>query len=463
MWIKKKKYDDMLRNFTEMNQTMGVLMSDIAQYYPAELQRENPYRSKEAQVAEILKKYHGTAKFGNQVVPRIINLRVAFSIPNRLLIKPSDESKDADKSQIESAQDFLNAFMGLNGLDSSLPRDLARESEFNGEVLIRLKWDKEEKLPRMFYYPWTDTGYKVEPVDKFSVTSKLKASYTYESKEVKIPNKEFSFIAFNDELLKYEGYPTVGGVLKDIENLDKDLRDWRKLNHLFAHPTPHFRCETDDQAKAINAMITAKGWKVGTAIATNSEFQLKGASGAESNLLMLAIQTNIKIVSAHTGIGVHFLGFANVMSNRATADSMGEPTEVVLHSEISSWKRFYIDLFNKAIDMRNEHLNRKIEKNLIEPRLIPLTDRQWRHIKEIYMDGARDNLISHHTLLDNIPNIDPDAELERLEEEDRKRMEKKKKMGLDKPQLPGDQEPSQEETELDEAKENKRDTSKNAV
>jgi hypothetical protein len=458
MWIKKKKYEGMVDNFETMSKTLGVLMSDIAQYYPAEFNRENPYRTKEAQVAEILKKYHGMASFGNQILPRIVNLRVAFSIPNRLLIKPTEGAEDASKTATESAQDFLKAFMSLNGLDASLPRDLARESEFSGEVLVRLVWDKEEKLPRLFYYPWTDTGYKIEPKEMFSPTSELKAKYQYEGKEVNLQNREFSFIAFNDELIKYVGYPTAGGVLKDIENIDKDVRDWRKLNHLFAHPTPHFKCETPDQAKQINAMISNTGWKVGTAIATNAEFMLKGATGAESNLLMLAIQTNIKIVSAHTGIGVHFLGFANVMSNRATADSMGEPTEVVLHSEISSWKKFYKDMFNKAIEMRNEHLNRPIQTGLVEPRLVPLTDRQWRHIKEIYMDGAKEHLLSLRTLLDNIPGIDVDAELKRLEEEDAKREEKKEKQ----PQQQ-EQDAPQEETELDEAKENKRDTSANAV
>jgi hypothetical protein len=423
MFMKRKQFNAIIENTQRLEKQLGVVLSDIAQYYPADYRRDNPYRTKAAQVAAILQKYQGTAEFGNQILPRVVNLRVAFSIPNRLLLAPSPKAEKASKTAVKSAQDFLNEFMSLNLLDSSLPRDLAKESEFHGQVLIRLKWDNAEKLPRAFYYPWKETGYKIETANKYQVDSPIKCIYQSEHEETTIQDREFAFIAFNDRLNENIGYPTSGGILRDIENVDKDLRDWRKLNHLFAHPTPHFKCETVEQAKAINTMISGVGWKVGTAIATNAEFALKGPTGAESNLLMMAIQTGAKVISAHTGIGIHFLGFANVMSNRATADSMGEPTEVVLHSEISSWKAFYLDLFKKAIDMRNMKLNKKIEQGLIEPRLVPLTDRQWRHIKDIYMLAAKDNLLSHRTFLENMPGIDVEAEMSRLEEEAAKREE----------------------------------------
>ena len=236
---------------------------------------------------------------------------------------------------------------------------------------------------------------------------------------------DFSFIAFNDELGIYEGYPTVGGVLKILENLHKDMDDWRKLNHLFAHPTPHFKCETKEEAIAVNNLIKSIGWKVGTALATNSEFSLKGITGQEGNILMLSIQSNIKIISAHTGVGPHFLGFANTMSNRSTAESMGEPTEVTLFAEIASWKRFYVDLFNKAIRMRNKKLNQKITENILHPKLVPLTDRQWQHIKDIYMNAAKEGLISKELFLSSIPDLDVDAEMDKIKAEEAEATKKK--------------------------------------
>ena len=310
--------------------------------------------------------------------------------------------------------------MAFNNLDSSLPRDLSKEAELEGQVAIRLVWDSKEKLPRLRYYSQSTTGYTVEPLrDPYSVKPLLKLKFTHNMEDVSLSDEKFSFISFNDKLGVWEGYPTCGPILREVEHLEKDMIDWRRLNHLFAHPTPHFKCETQEEADAVNDMIKTLGWKVGTAIATSSDFNLKGPTGAEANLLMLSITTHAKLISAHTGIGIHFLGFANVMSNRATAESMGEPTEVVLHAEISGWKALYKDLYQKAINMRNARLNRKVPVDAIVPKIIPITDRQWKTIKDIFMPAAEKGLISHEFFLSQLPDVDTEAEMERIKDDEK--------------------------------------------
>ena len=303
---------------------------------------------------------------------------------------------------------------------------MAKESELDGQVLIRIVWERQSKVPIIKYYPIGSVGYKITAKDVYGVNPKLDAEFKIDGRDIYLNDDKFAFIAFHDTLTVYQGTPTCGPILRTLENIQADLIDWRKLNHLFAHPTPHFKCESEEEAKAINAMIKATGWHVGTAIATNADFQLKGTTGVESNLLMLSIQTNAKIISGHTGVGIHFLGFSNVMSNRATAESLGEPTEVALHAEISSWQAFYNDLLNKAIRMRNLHLNKPLREGLIVAKIVPLTDRQWRTIKEIYMPAAEKGLLSQDTFLDMIPEVDTDAEKERLKEQQAKKLEEEK-------------------------------------
>ena len=427
MFMKRKKFDAILANIDNMEKSMGIMAQQgIEQQYQISQRMATSYTTRDAQVAATRRKFRGADIHGNQIIQRIVNLRVAFSVPNRLfLIKNKD--KDVSDSVLKDTKEFLKNFMKLNKLDSSLPRDLAKEVELQGSVLLVIEWDEKAKLPKIKYFPWKSLHPKIEQVDKYSIASPLKASFKVAGVEKKFEDDKLEFIAFNDELGDFEGYPTCGGILKTIENIDKDLIDWRKLNHLFAHPTPHFKCETKEEADAINNMISTVGWHVGTAIATNSEFSLKGTSGVEANLLMLSIQTGAKIISGHTGIGIHFLGFANVMSNRATADSMGEPTEVVLHAEITSWTSFYTSLFAKAIRMRNNELNKALPEDLVLPKIIPLTDRQWKVVKEIYMPLAEKGHITRETLLENLPEIDSDAELKRLEEEEAKIAEELKK------------------------------------
>jgi len=410
---------------THQNKQMGVLLESIASYHMNTYEKDYPYRTRESMVNECIRKYSGTANKGNMIFQRLVNLRVAFSVPNRLFLI-GDDTTDYPESAIENAKDYLNAFMAFNNLDSSLPRDLSKEAELEGQVAVRLVWDNEAKLPRLRYYPQSSTGYVVKPSkDKYSVKPPLKLDFTYNQDTVSLTDDKFSYISFNDKLGIWIGYPTCGPILREIEHLEKDMLDWRKLNHLFAHPTPHFKCETQEEADTINEMITGLGWKVGTAIATSSDFSLKGPTGAEANLLMLSITTHAKLISAHTGIGIHFLGFANVMSNRATAESMGEPTEVVLHAEISGWKAFYKDLFQKAITMRNARLNRQLPVDAVIPKIIPITDRQWKTIKDIFMPAAEKKLISHEFFLSQLPDVDTEAEMERIKDEEKEKPKEK--------------------------------------
>ncbi|MBW8002610.1 MAG: hypothetical protein FVQ80_11415 [Planctomycetes bacterium] len=411
-----------------LNKTVGIMLSqleDLQEYDMSGRNRDNPYSTKSAQVLELRNKYRGIGNLGAPVLQRLINLRVAFSVPNRLFLTTDMAVKKKNKlsdKQVEDSKNFLGDFMAINGLDAEVPRELCKESELQGQVALGLVWDRKQKNVVLKYYPWNQATYTIKQETRYAFKGPRTFVSTLDGKRVTLSDNKFVYIGFNDELSAetIQGYPTCGPILKTIENLYKDLLDWRKLNHLFAHPTPHFQCETKDEADAINNLITTLGWKIGTAIATNGNFQLKGPSGAEANLLMLAITTAAKIISAHTGIGIHFLGFANVMSNRATADSMGEPTEVVLHSEITSWTGFYVGLFRKAIIMRNAHLQGQLPTNVVLPRLIPLTDRQWRVIKDIYLPLFEKKAISHVTLLNKIPDLDAEEELEKIKDEERK-------------------------------------------
>ncbi len=419
--MNRKNVEAIIQNTKNLEQQLGVLAASIEIFNTTST---STYTTRDSQITAVRKKYQGIADNGNALLQRLINLRVAFSVPNRLFLTKNSNIK-ATEQEVKDTKEFLNNFMALNNLDGKLPRDLAIEAELQGQVAIQIVWDPKAKFPRLKYYPWKSVGYTIKPTTQYLINSRLIFTGTINAIEKKFQDEEFVFIAFNDELNANIGYPTCGGILIEIENITKDIDDWRKLNHLFAHPTPHFKCETQEEADAINARITAKGWKVGTAIASNADFQLKGPTGAEGNLLMLSIQTCAKIISGHTGLGIHFLGFPNVMSNRATAESIGEPTEVVLHSEITSWHTFYAEMFRKAINIRNKKLNKALRNNIVLPKIVPITDRQWKTIEKIFMPILDKGWISHETFLDKLPDIDTDSELERIKEEDAKSKEKK--------------------------------------
>ena len=57
--------------------------------------------------------------------------------------------------------------------------------------------------------------------------------------------------------------PKTAKVLTQCENLDKALYDWRKINNLFASPTPVVECTSEGDAKSIATAIEAAKWNVG--------------------------------------------------------------------------------------------------------------------------------------------------------------------------------------------------------
>jgi hypothetical protein len=427
-----EKYEGLQKQNKTLTTTSQVLMEEIQSYHINDRNKRNPYNTRKAMITEIGKKFHGIADCGNIIAQRVINLRVAFSVPNRLFLMQNPNFKGSDE-EVKKCKEYLNSFMEFNGLDTNLPKDLAKEGELEGQVLVKYVWDSKRKVAEIEYYPWSEIGYitKTEPGNTVKLANRRrKITGSVEGKEFTMDSDGYnSFIAFNDKLFKDIGYPTLGPILKTIENIEADMWAWRNLNHLFAHPTPHFKCENKESADAINNLLQTLGWKIGNAIATSSDFTLVGPTGQEATMLMNAVTTSAKIISAHTGIGIHFLGFANVMSNRATADSMGEPTEIVLHAEISSWRAFYKDMFKKVIRMRNTKLNGNLSEDAVIPVLVPLTDRQWQVVREIYGPLAEKGLISKDTLWSRIPDVDPDAEREKLEEQEKKSAEKNKAAG----------------------------------
>jgi len=415
MFITKKTYKAIVDNTRKIESQLVTIVNAAEDLRT--LNSAKRYRSKSQQVAGLRKKYQAVDTWGNVLLQRLVNLRVAFSVPNRLFIIKNPNTRGT-KEELTAVKEFLNTFMEFNGLAGKLPRDFAIESELQGQVLVELVWDAKYKIPALNYYPWSSTGYTVKPHNKYGVRSELDVLLTLGGTAHNLVDENCVFIAFNDELTSYIGYPTCGGILTEIENISKDLDDWRKLNHLYAHPTPHFECETQEEADKINTQIKGSGWRVGTAIATKGAFNLKGPTGAEANLLMLSIQTSAKIISGHTGLGIHFLGFPNVMSNRAVADSIGEPTEVVLHSEITSWQDFYNCMFIKAIKMRNKKLNKPLRTDIVWPKIVPITDRQWDLIKDVFLKLNEEGLISDESLLDRLPDVDAEFELERIKEQE---------------------------------------------
>lgn len=400
--------DEMVVQIKELQVTSASLLSRLQDGSGD----ENTYNSHSTQTIELISKYQAKAEYGSTLVKRLVNVAASLQIPNGVEL----EGKDTDAEYA-----YLKTFIEVNQLNEGVAIQLAKEAQFHGQVLVTLKWDPEKNMVKIYYMPWSEYDYKVQPIGLSNLTGPYKITWGEDEDQKSLEGIDIAFVAFNvvHDGVHIEGFPTLGGLLMRIEAVSKDLIDWRTSNKLYAHPTPIFTCETQSEVDDLTSTLTSEGWTVGTAIAFRGKFVLAAAPNYHKTIVD-SIETNVKLISGGSGVAISWLGFADVMSNRATAESLGEPLEIVAASDMATWRSFYEELFDNVITFRNNNIDSEqvLKTGMVKPKLKPMTDRQWKKLKDIFLPAAKSNLLTREGFLDEIPGFDLKKELDRIEEQE---------------------------------------------
>jgi len=370
----------------------------------------NPYDTREKLIEELVKKYKGYARFGNQLIQRIVDTRAAFAMAGGL--KASARDRQAYSRELALIQDMIH----LNELDGQFGQSLAVEKELEGQVFLILEWDAEAENVRLRFLSWNDTRYEVDYDDElYSRILRIRYRRPGDRQELVIPAERAVLIKFNARIHSREGIPTLSGLLVEAEDIDKALRDWRQINRYFASPTPYFRTEDMQEAKDLYDRLLSPGvnWKIGKFFAGPAEFSLVGMDNAGVDSIRQEIETKIKILAGGSGVPVQFLGFPEFMSNRATAENTMEPVALVSIAEQRSWIGGFQDLFDKAIRLGSLHLaagESAFRPGGVEPKMKFTTQAQLDRLTSLYLPLYQQGAISLKTLLGLLPDIDPEAE-----------------------------------------------------
>ena len=405
-----REHDDMVVQIKELQVTSSEMLSRIQSDREYDV---NSYITHADQTNEIVNKYKGIALYGITLVKRLVNVAAALQVPNGIELDGDDKLPEYM---------YLKTFLDISQLNQGVAIKLAKEAQFEGQVLLELVWDDTDNMVKIIHTMWRNAPYQITPIGLSNLTGPYKAEWKEDDKVVRtLSGDQMAFVAFNatrNEDYEIEGWPTIGNLLMRLDTISRDLNDWRATNKLFAHPTPVFQCETQAEVNDLTDKLKSSGWTVGTAIALRGKFVLV-ASGSYYLTFRNAIETNVKLVSGGSGVSIAWLGFADVMSNRATADSLGEPLEIVSAADISTWNSFYEEIFDSVIAIRNENLDsqQKLKPGIIKPKLKPMSDRQWAKLKDLFMPAAKDGLITRQSFLEQIPNFDLEAELKRIVDE----------------------------------------------
>jgi len=282
--------------------------------------KSNAYPTYESAVAEIDRKYKGTADWGILQTGSIIDLRAAFIIGDGIIV--SAEGDEAEK-ELEWVEDFLK----YNDLDREVAQEFAKEAEIEGKIALKLALEEDKEQDEEIdekdkkwkvsvrFISWLDKKYKIipNPLDYLDY-QKLEWKATSKRKAETLDAKEFVYKKFGGRIINpNEAAPKIMKCLTQIEGLDKAERDWRQINHIFAGPVFYAECE---DKKEVDAMLTAfndKNFKVNKILAGTAKvyFIKLDAGGIDS--IEKEIVSLVKLISGTTGIPVHFLGFVELM------------------------------------------------------------------------------------------------------------------------------------------------------
>ena len=413
--------------------------------------RGNPYKTFATQVTALANKYSNTATWGNLIAKNIVDVRAAFLIGAGIqVVKRESFEGDATREL-----DFLRRFVEFNKLDSSYPNELAKEGEIEGRVLLRLlPVDGDTKgMIRVVHTPWRKFQYEVLP-DAPNFYRYFKAKYvgTEENKgstelfpletynpSFEIGEDEFVYVRLGGNIYEPNVTPSkTAYVLGQVESLDKELWDWRKINHLFAAPTPVFEFDMDagEEARRTEDYITKKNWRIGKAIVlAGGKFRLETHKGEGFTTLEKAIQTDIQIISGCTGVPVHFLGFPNLLSNRATAENLLELIQLSTDKERDAWRGGYTELGQKAIVMYNERFNQNLKPEACEFTIPFASSQILSYIEKVYLPMYVAGAMSLEQLLSYLTNVDVDKEVIRIKEAEKVKQELEQKQLQDQKEL----------------------------
>jgi len=421
MFGRKNKYDELVGQIKEMQIVNANLMLRMADYNP---DSDNDYETHAAQTAEIITKYKGCGSTGNELMKRIINVSAALQIPDGIELAVEGKGEEI-KNHPELF--YLQKCSKANALDAAMTTFYSRELQKQGQLLFELIWDDtdEKNVVMMKYYPWDVYNYRIQSMGLNNLLPPFMATWDEDQVPKSMGGDSIVFISINttiDSEGYIEGWPTVGGLLNRIDAVGKDLQGWRQSNKLYAYPTPHVKTGDRENAKQVAGRITESGWTVGQMLVTGGEFTMVVPQNYYETLSE-SIKFNLQLISGGTGIAISWLGFPDLMSNRSTSQSLGEPIEIASPSDITTWKTFFLQLFNGMIRLRNQNLGTSGANSLREDQVVakirPISDRQWKILTEVFMPAAKGNLLTPEAFLERIPDFDYKAELVRREKKEK--------------------------------------------
>ena len=380
---------------------------------------ESIYRTYSAQTTAIYRKYNGEEELGTWQTRAIIDTRTAFISGEGLSVQTENDKLAA----------WIDKFLLFNRLKGSRFHDFVKGGEMEGRQLLYLKPDNKKGKIKVLrknsgfcggveYEVFLKDDDDPDTIDKVVLKQK-------DGTEKNFFTDKVQYVKLGGDASKVNKTTTrCGLVLKEIDNYDRCLNNMRKVNHLFSRPTPYFKTNTAKEGSEILATINNLKWKVGSAFAGPGDFKMVTPDiGALENVKMEMLGLS-KSIAFITGIPIHWLGWVDAMSNRATAETLYEAISNATIQERSIWSEAIYEIILKAQELAIDNGMGKEFGGELDPDFqvkIPLIS--FSHFESLVKSlstAYNDQVISKGDYQNALPGIDPYKTQKALDEEDDK-------------------------------------------
>ena len=428
MLVPKKKFDAQTKLVGELQQTVYQMQLILANQETLVEGTGNQYKAKyKSAIEELAKKYENQSDWGNWQARAIVDLRSAFIIGQGITpVERDDVTKESKKanSQIKYQKelDYIKQFLQHNDLDEEGVQDLAKEAEIEGRVLFSLNPNFENKQIDLRFISLTQTDYEIEnKADDYKVYEKAKYRLSDRSSEIVLDPSSFVYKKFAGRANKVMDFvPKIATLLRLLEDLDKALYDFRKINDLYASPTPTFTTQTAGAGKNLDTMLQKLKWKIGKYLVLNqTEFKMVSAESGGSDSIEKEITILCKMISGATGIPVHFLGLPDLMSNRSTSTDLFEMIIASTSRETRTWIGCYEEVFTKVLAMSNVEFGTNFVTDAISCSIPNVTANKLKELAEVWLPLYVQDAISLEYFISKIPGTTPEEMAKQLERENK--------------------------------------------
>ena len=386
---------------------------------------ESEHSDRFARLRKLRKMFKGEARLGNEVVGSVTGFHAALQFGQGIVVTDNGLEEGAGPDGEDRHSDEFEAwqeFMDVNDYSEHRLIRLAVSGELDGQILLRLMPDEKVNTVRAWTVPLLNTRYRVEFSNPWEASRAiLFEDDTKRDTEELLPH-EFVFTRFRGVEDGTYGIPRGMRVIERFESLSAGIEDWRKINRIYASPTPVFSAKDNAGMQRMKTQINGMNWKIGKAFLklVDDAFELIGLTGSEHESLRSEIVMNAQLISAATGVPVHHLGFPELMSNRSVADSDMEPALKEAELAHVQYVGFFEELKEKVFAMLNVMHGRRAS-NAYDPDMIEIGFPSARKgdigdsIKA-WLPARVAGEISRETFHTKI-GLDPAEEAKRLEDE----------------------------------------------